>query len=80
LPAKIERKVLKTGDSKVMAIPPDWARMFNIKVGDKIVCLYDTILIYKPPGMKLDSDFLKQEFAMILELEEKEGPEKESKA
>lgn len=76
MPAKIVRKVRQSGDSKVMAVPPDWARMFNVKVGDSITCLYDTIIIYKPPGLKLDPEFLKKEFAMILELEQNGRSEK----
>jgi len=70
MPAKMERKILKSGDSKCTALPPDWLRAFNIEVGDKIDVLYNSIVIVKPKGFKLDAEFLKKEFALIMELEE----------
>ena len=69
MPAKIERKILRSGDSKVTALPPDWLRAFDINVGDDIVMLYNSIVIVKPKGFKLDSDFLRKEFALIMQLE-----------
>ena len=69
MPAKIERKILKSGDSKCAALPPDWLRIFNINVGDKVDVLYNSIVIVKPKGFKLDAEFLKKEFALIMELE-----------
>jgi antitoxin component of MazEF toxin-antitoxin module len=69
MPAKIERKILKSGDSKVTALPPDWLRAFNINVGDDITMLYNSIVIVKPKGFKLDSEFLRKEFALIMKLE-----------
>ena len=69
MPAKIERKILRSGDSKVTALPPDWLRAFDINVGDDIVMLYNSIVIVKPKGFKLDSEFLKKEFALIMQLE-----------
>lgn len=67
----MERKVRQSGDSKVAALPPDWLRMFKINVGDTVEIFYDSIVIIKPYGFKLDSEFLKKEFALILELEKK---------
>jgi len=69
MPAKIERKILRSGDSKVTALPPDWLRAFDINVGDDIVMLYNSIVIVKPKGFKLDSEFLRKEFALIMQLE-----------
>ena len=69
MPAKIERKILRSGDSKVTALPPDWLRAFNINVGDDIVMLYNSIVIVKPKGFKIDSEFLRKEFALIMMLE-----------
>lgn len=71
MPAKIERKILKSGDSKCTALPPDWLRIFKIDVGDKVDILYNSIVIVKPKGFKLDADFLKKEFALMMELEQK---------
>ena len=69
MPAKIQRKVLRSGDSKVAALPPDWLRMFRIEIGDTVDLIYDTIVIIKPRGFELDPEFLKKEFNLILELE-----------
>lgn len=68
----MERKVRKSGDSKVTALPPDWLRMFNIEVGDSVTIFYNSIVFIKPKGFKLDSDFLKKEFALIMQLEGKD--------
>lgn len=73
LPSKIVRKVRKSGDSKVAALPPDWMRMFKINVGDRVDVLYNSIVIVKPRGFKLDPEFLKKEFDLILQLEQKEA-------
>lgn len=70
MPAKIERKVLKSGDSKCAALPPNWLRMFSIDIGDKVDVLYNSIVIVKPKGFKLDADFLRKEFDLIMRLEE----------
>lgn len=69
MPAKMERKVRQSGDSKVTALPPDWLRMFNIDVGDSVTIFYNSIVFIKPKGFKLDAEFLKKEFALIMELE-----------
>jgi antitoxin component of MazEF toxin-antitoxin module len=73
LPAKIQRKVLRSGDSKVAALPPDWLRMFKIEQGDNIDLIYNSIVIIKPQGFELDPDFLRKEFNLILKLEEREA-------
>ena len=77
MPAKIERKVLKLGDSKVIAIPPDWARMFRIEKGDDIDVIYNAIVILKPPHLQLDLEFLKKELEIICDLEKIKKREKE---
>lgn len=69
MPAKIQRKVLRSGDSKVAALPPDWTRMFGIEIGDTVDVLYNSIVIVKPRGFQLDPNFLKKEFDLILQLE-----------
>ncbi|UCE16212.1 MAG: hypothetical protein JSV12_00925 [Candidatus Bathyarchaeota archaeon] len=73
MPAKMERKILQTGNSKSTALPPDWLRMFKIGVGDTVEVLYNSIVIVKAKGFKIDSDFLKKEFDLIMELEEEKG-------
>jgi len=69
MPAKMERTILQSGDSKTAALPPDWLRMFNLDIGDKIAVLYDSIVIIKPKDFVLDPDFLRKEFDLILRLE-----------
>ena len=76
MPAKIQRKIIKIGDSKVAALPPDWLRAFRLEAGDKVEVLYNAIVIIKPQGFPLDPDFLKKEFDLILQLEKK-GASKE---
>jgi len=69
MPAKIERKILRSGSSKVVALPPDWLRAFNINVGDKIELLYGLVVIVKPKGFKFNLDLLRRELDLIMELE-----------
>jgi antitoxin component of MazEF toxin-antitoxin module len=54
----------------VTALPPDWMRAFKLTAGDEIDVLYNSIIIIKPKGIHLDPDFLKKEFALIMELEQ----------
>jgi bifunctional DNA-binding transcriptional regulator/antitoxin component of YhaV-PrlF toxin-antitoxin module len=69
MPAKIDRKIIKSGDSQ---LPPNWVRAFNLKQGDVIELLYDSVVLIKPKDLKLDLEFLKKEFG-ILEKLAKEG-------
>lgn len=69
MPAKIERKILRIGDSKAATLPPDWLRAFNIDVGDKIEVIYNSVIIIKPKSLSLDADFLKKELDLILKIE-----------
>lgn len=66
----MQRKILKTGDSKAAALPPDWLRMFQIEVGDNVEMIYNSIVIIKPQNFKLDPEFLRKEFDLIMQLEE----------
>lgn len=70
MPAKLERKVLRSGDSKVTALPPDWMRAFKIEIGDKVDVLYNSIVVIKPKGFRLDPEFLRKEFDLIMRLED----------
>ena len=69
MPAKIDRKVLRSGDSKVTALPPDWLRAFNINIGDTVEILYDFVILIKPKGIKLDPDFLSKELKIMADLD-----------
>ncbi len=70
MPAKIERKILKNGDSRTAALPPDWLRMFHLDTGDAVTVLYNSIVIVKAKNFKLDPEFLRKEFDLILKLEQ----------
>ena len=69
MPAKTTRRILKTGDSKAVALPPDWLRMFGLDIGDEVDCIYGSVVIFKPKGVSLDIDVLKKELELIERLE-----------
>lgn len=79
MPAKVLRKILKSGDSKVTALPPNWLRAFNLDVGDRVEILYDSIVLIKAKDTKLDSNFLKKEFEILTRLENDEEKNQPSK-
>lgn len=70
-PARRKRKVLKSGASKVVALPPDWLRALNLGVGDTVELLYDSVVIVKPKGVKLDPALLSKELEALANLETK---------
>ena len=69
MPARNERVIVKVGGSNAAMLPPAWLRMFRLKAGDSIDVFYNSIVIIKPKGFKFDAEFLKKEFALIMELE-----------
>jgi len=69
MPARSERKILKSGDSKVVALPPDWIRAMKARLGDAVDILYNSIVLIKTKNLRLDPDFLRKEFEIMLELE-----------
>ncbi|MBA7613699.1 hypothetical protein ES703_20955 [subsurface metagenome] len=72
MPAKVYRKILKLGDSKVAVLPPDWLRYYGMKAGDRVEVLYNTLVLIKPIGLKVDQDLLRKEIELIFELENHE--------
>lgn len=68
MPAKIDRKIIKSGDSQVTALPPNWLRAFNLKQGDTVELFYDSVVLIKPKNFKLDLEFLKKEFGILQKL------------
>jgi hypothetical protein len=69
MPAKIERKILRSGSSKCVSLPPDWLRFFKIGIGDLVDVFYGSVVIIKPKDLKIDTDFLKKEFELLQKLE-----------
>lgn len=72
MPAKMVRKILQSGGSKVTALPPNWLRAFGIKVGDDVEVIYNSIVLIKPQGVKLDLEFLVKELKIIAEAERRQ--------
>lgn len=72
MPAKIYRKVMRSGDSRVTALPPDWLRAFGIQEGDVVEVIYNSLVIIKPKGFQIDPDFLRKELDLVLKLESEE--------
>ena len=71
MPAKTCRKILKSGTSKVIALPPDWLKAFNLKTGDDVEVLYNFIVLVKPKNVEVDFKFLKKELEILEQLENK---------
>jgi len=64
-PAKTERKVIRVGGSQAVALPPHWLCAFNLKVGDVVDVIYDSVVIVKPKRAKLDPEVFLKEFEML---------------
>lgn len=69
MPARKDRKVLSSGDSKVVALPPDWLRALNLKVGDVVDLMYNSVVIIKSKGTKLDPALILKEIELLAMLE-----------
>ena len=69
MPARVNRKIIRTGKSKAVALPPDWLRAFNLDAKDSVEIVYNAVVIIKPKALKLDLEFLRKEFDMIADLE-----------
>lgn len=67
MPMKTHRKILQSGGSRVVTLPPDWLRIYNLDVGDTVEIIYGSIVIIKPKDMKLDLDFIMKELKLITE-------------
>ena len=73
MPAKVYRKILKLGDSKVAVLPPDWLRYYGMKAGDRVEVLYNTLVLIKPMGLKVDQDLIRKEIDIMFDLENREA-------
>ncbi len=72
MPAKVYRKVLKLGDSKVTVLPPDWMRFYGIEAGDRVEIVYNSVVLIKPIGLKIDQDLIRKEIDFMFEQENHE--------
>ena len=68
-PAKTERKVIRVGGSQAVALPPHWLCAFNLKVGDTVEVIYDSVVVIKPKKAKLDTELFVKEFQMMASME-----------
>ena len=67
IPAKTKRKILKSGGSRVIALPPDWLCALGLKPGDDVEVLYGSIVIIKPKHVDLDAEMLRREFSPLID-------------
>lgn len=70
MPSKIVRKIMKSGGSVVVSLPPDWLKMFRLNIHDSIDMIYGSVVLIKPLDFKIDSETLKHEIDLIAKLEE----------
>jgi len=73
MPAVSKRKVLKVGGSRTVALPPQWLNAFNLNIGNEVELVYNSIVLIKPAGMKLDHTLLRKEIELLTTLEAKNG-------
>ena len=64
-PAKTESKVIRVGGSQAVALPPHWLCAFNLKVGDVVEIIYDSVVIVKPKRARLDPELFLKEFDIL---------------
>lgn len=65
MPSKIDRKILRSGDSKVVGLPPNWLRMNRLKVGDTVALYYGSVVLIVPKNFVFDPEFLSKEFQLL---------------
>ena len=70
---KIQRKILRSGDSKVVALPPNWCRFFNLSVGDTVEVYYGSVIFIVCKDTKLCEDLLIKELKLIRNMETEGG-------
>ena len=47
MPNLYQRKILRTGDSLVVALPPAWLRYYNLKEGDTVELISNDEVVVK---------------------------------
>lgn len=47
MPSVYIRKILRSGDSKVVALPPAWLRYYNLNAGDEVEIISNEDIIIK---------------------------------
>ena len=65
MPAKSEHKIMKHGTSGVVVIPKPYREYHNLKPGDEVSVLYDSLLLIIPKKME---QILKEKQTLINQL------------
>ena len=52
-----------------MALPPDWLEAVDLKTGDTVDVIYDSVVLVKPQGFRIDEGFLRKEFMQLRKME-----------
>jgi len=52
IPSIYQRKLLKSGDSVVVALPPSWLRYYHLKVGDTVEVVSNNDVIVRIKAKK----------------------------
>jgi bifunctional DNA-binding transcriptional regulator/antitoxin component of YhaV-PrlF toxin-antitoxin module len=69
MPGKTQRIIQTTGASRTVSLPRDWLRALGLDAKDRVDLLYSTIVIIKRPDTKLDSDLVRNELKVMVQLE-----------
>ena len=51
MPSKEHRQIISLGKSKVICLPKPFLDYHNIEKGDKVLLLYDSIILVLPEGI-----------------------------
>ena len=70
MPARSERRILAVGGSRAVALPPDWLEAVDLKTGDTVDVIYDSVVLVKPQGFRIDEGFLRKEFVQLRKMEQ----------
>lgn len=52
MPAEVERKIMKHGSSGVVAIPMSYRKYHDLKPGEDVIVLYDSLILIVPKKME----------------------------
>jgi len=66
MPAKNTRRILKSGSTKTVALPPDWLRALKLGLGDPVDVFYDSIVLVVPKDSEIDVDYVTKELSILM--------------
>ena len=68
MPIVLERKLVKTGTSTTINLPPDWLRTLKLGVGDVVELLCDSVIVVRRKDLEFDAEMLKREIDTLHQL------------